>query len=95
MIYYFIFLSFQNHLREKYKDTIKNDYKTNTPSLSFTVAASLGDKSCVCPASTDRELQTSLCTGSQGYKTNNRGLHMCICVCLNVCVCEAGAVTYG
>lgn len=31
-------------------------------------------------------IQTSPCTGRQGYKTNNGGLGVCICVCLSVCV---------
>lgn len=40
-----------------------------------------GGKSCFSPASAGSQLQTTLSTGSQGYKTNNRGLHVCIRVC--------------
>lgn len=45
-----------------------------------------GDEFCYRAASADSKLQTTLCTGSQGYKTNNRGRAR-VCVSLRVAFC--------
>ena len=56
--------------------------QTSPPSLFLIIADLLpGDKCCFSRASTGSELQTAPCTGSQGYKINTRGLHVCLCVC--------------
>ncbi len=87
MIYYFIFLSFQNHLREKYKDTIKNDHKTNTPSLSFTVVASLLVTKVVSVLPQQTESSRLLC--ALAVKDTKQTTEACICVsvCVSMCVC--------
>lgn len=75
----------QHHLREKKYIYILKSYNQtqNYLYLCFSLLLPLyGDECCYRTASTGSELQTTLCTGSQGYKTNNRGLHVCICVCL-------------
>ena len=87
--------------KNKPKQSIPTRTLVNTPSILTPHNHSLpGDRSCFSSVSTGSELQTILCTRSQGYKTN-RGLHVDLCVCARVCVCvyvcvaEACSVAYG